>query len=62
MDWQRAKLGIHGAEGWVSGNALEGAAMTWQASEWRKDSRLELIFAEPQDEAQLQAELTACVL
>jgi len=62
MDWQRAKLVIHGEEGWVSGNALEGAAMTWQASEWRKDSRLELIFAELQDEAQLQMELTACVL
>jgi len=36
--------------------------MNWQASEWRKDSRLELIFAELQDEAQLQMELTACVL
>lgn len=62
MDWRRAKLVIHSEEGWVSGNALEGAGLNWQSSEWRKDSRLELIFAERQDEAQLQAELTACVL
>lgn len=62
MDWRRAKLVIHSEDGWVSGNALEGAALNWQASEWRKDSRLELIFAEPQDEAQLQTKLAACVL
>jgi len=62
MPWQRAKLVIHSADGWFSGNGLEGAALNWQASEWRKDSRLELIFAEPQDEAQLTTELTACLL
>ena len=62
MGWQRAKLVIHSADGWFSGNALEGAALNWQASEWRKDSRLELIFASPQDEAELQAQLVACLL
>ena len=61
MDWRRAKLVINSEGGWISGNALEGAALNWQASEWRKDSRLELIFAEPQDEAELNAALAACV-
>ncbi|MGV6397292.1 CobW family GTP-binding protein [Pseudomonas caspiana] len=62
MDWQRAKLVIHSENGWVSGNALHGAALNWQASEWRKDSRLELIFSDSQDEVELQAELAACLL
>ncbi|MBT2338623.1 MULTISPECIES: CobW family GTP-binding protein [Pseudomonas] len=58
--WKRAKLVIHGVDGWRSANALEGAALSWQASEWRQDSRLELIFDEPQDVAALQAALTNC--
>lgn len=62
MDWRRAKLVIHSEKGWVSGNALEGAVLNWQASEWRKDSRLELIFSELQDEVELQVELAACLL
>ncbi len=61
MEWQRAKLVIHSEQGWFSGNALQGAVLNWQPSEWRKDSRLELIFSEPQDEARLQEELAACI-
>lgn len=62
VGWQRAKLVIHSPQGWVSGNALDGGALDWQPSEWRRDSRLELIFAEQQDEAQLQVQLAACLL
>jgi G3E family GTPase len=61
LDWRRAKLVIHSDSGWVSGNALEGGGIAWSASEWRKDSRLELIFAEPRDEALLSAQLAGCL-
>lgn len=60
LDWKRAKLVIHSTDGWVSANALENAELSWQASEWRKDSRIELIFAEPQNIDQLQADLAGC--
>lgn len=62
FDWRRAKLVIHSEKGWVSGNALNGSSLEWASSEWRRDSRLELIFDGPQDEAALQAELAACLL
>jgi len=63
MDWRRAKAVLHGAEGWRSLNALQGQALqAWSPSEWRKDSRLELIFAEAQDEAALRADMAACRL
>lgn len=62
LDWRRAKLVIHSAQGWVSANALDGAPLHWRPSEWRRDSRLELIFSEPQDEAALSAGLEACRL
>ena len=60
--WRRAKLVLHGAGGWRSANALDGAPLQWRASEWRKDSRLELIFATAQDQARLEAGLQACRL
>ncbi|VEF13750.1 putative cibalamin biosynthesis-like protein [Pseudomonas fluorescens] len=60
LDWQRAKLVIHGVEGWVSANALENAELNWQASEWRKDSRIELIFTRAQDIEALQRGLSGC--
>ncbi|MFJ4193784.1 CobW family GTP-binding protein [Pseudomonas sp. NPDC089534] len=60
LDWRRAKLVIHRADGWRSMNALDGVLAHWQISEWRKDSRIELIFAEPQDAAGLQAGLERC--
>ncbi|OCR25613.1 cobalamin biosynthesis protein CobW [Pseudomonas syringae] len=62
LAWRRAKLVIHSPAGWFSANALEGSALEWKTSEWRKDSRLELIFSEAQDEARLQAQLVACLL
>jgi len=60
LAWRRAKLVIHSQDGWVSGNGLDGSDIQWAPSEWRKDSRLELIFAEPQDEAQLSEQLSGC--
>lgn len=60
MAWQRAKCVLHTNAGWLSGNALEGQSIHWQNTEWRKDSRLELIFTDSQNTEQLNAELAAC--
>lgn len=60
--WRRAKLVLQTNAGWLSANALEGQPLHWQNSEWRKDSRLELIFAAPREVAELQAGLRACLL
>ncbi|MDX1298640.1 MAG: GTP-binding protein, partial [Pseudomonas sp.] len=60
--WQRAKLVLHTNAGWLSANALNGQALHWQNSEWRKDSRLELIFSEAQDSAALQRGFAQCLL
>lgn len=67
LDWRRAKLVLNGADGWCSANALavqapDGRTLRWQASEWRRDSRLELIFAEAQDAVALRAGMAACRL
>lgn len=62
LDWRRAKLMLHSPEGWRSANALTGEPLLFKPSEWRKDSRLELIFNEPGDEARLKAAMTACRL
>ncbi|OIN47851.1 cobalamin biosynthesis protein CobW [Pseudomonas azotoformans] len=59
LDWRRAKLVIHSAEGWVSANAVDNGPLAWQPSEWRRDSRIELIFSEPQDVDTLQRALAA---
>ena len=58
--WRRAKLVIHSPEGWLSANAVDNGALLWQPSEWRRDSRIELIFSQPQDVAALQDALAAC--
>lgn len=58
--WKRAKLVIHSTNGWVSANALENADLHWQPSEWRRDSRIELIFAQVQDVDVLQDALAGC--
>lgn len=55
--WRRAKMVIHSPDGWFSSNLLEGHAALWKLTEWRKDSRLELIFGEPQDATALQDQL-----
>ncbi|MFJ2711372.1 CobW family GTP-binding protein [Pseudomonas sp. NPDC087346] len=60
LDWQRAKLVIHSSDGWVSANALDNAELSWQASEWRQDSRIELIFSEAQEVAALQKAMSGC--
>jgi G3E family GTPase len=62
LDWRRAKLVIHAIEGWMSANALDNAVLEWRSSEWRQDSRIELIFSEPQDIAGLQQGLDGCRL
>ena len=60
MPWRRAKCVLHTNAGWLSANALDGQSLHWQNSEWHKDSRLELIFTEAQDQQRLSAELAAC--
>ncbi len=60
LEWRRAKLVIHSTEGWVSANAVDNSTLTWKPSEWRRDSRIELIFGQPQDVAALQRALAAC--
>ncbi|MFJ4144183.1 CobW family GTP-binding protein [Pseudomonas sp. NPDC089734] len=61
LAWRRAKMVIHSRDGWFSGNALEGSDLAWLVSEWRQDSRLELIFSTVQDAATLQAQFAACL-
>ncbi|WP_448094336.1 CobW family GTP-binding protein [Pseudomonas lini] len=60
LEWRRAKLVIHGVEGWVSANAVDNSLLDWQSSEWRRDSRIELIFSEPQAVESLQRDLADC--
>ncbi|NWC08728.1 cobalamin biosynthesis protein CobW [Pseudomonas agarici] len=60
LGWIRAKWVIHSSAGWVSCNAVDNASLHWQPSEWRRDSRLELIFDQPQDIARLKADMLAC--
>lgn len=62
LAWRRAKLVLQTNAGWLSANALGGQPLHWQTSEWRKDSRLELIFSEAQDVPTLQAGLQQCRL
>ena len=62
LAWRRAKLVLQTNAGWLSANALDGQSLHWQNSEWRKDSRLELIFSEAQDVASLQAGFQQCRL
>lgn len=60
MPWRRAKCVLHTNAGWLSGNALDEQSIHWQNTEWRKDSRLELIFTAAQNQQGLTAELAAC--
>ncbi|MCY1334033.1 Zinc-binding GTPase YeiR [compost metagenome] len=62
LPWRRAKLVLQTNAGWLSANAVAGEAPHWRSSEWRQDSRLELIFAKAQDAAALQAGMAACRL
>lgn len=58
--WRRAKGVIHSVEGWQSFNGLEGSMPDWLSSDWRKDTRIELIFDQPQPQQALQAALGDC--
>jgi G3E family GTPase len=60
LSWRRAKLVLQTNAGWLSANALDGQALHWQNSEWRKDSRLELIFDQPQEAEALRRGMAAC--
>ncbi|MGE1174132.1 GTP-binding protein [Pseudomonas sp. BW7P1] len=60
VNWRRAKLVIHSLTGWESANALDNAKLEWRPSEWRKDSRIELIFDQPQRIDELQRALAGC--
>lgn len=62
LAWRRAKLVIHSSDGWVSANALDNSTLDWQPSEWRRDSRIELIFSEAQEIDSLQSALADCRL
>lgn len=62
MGWRRAKMVMHGAEGWRSANALASDPLLFKPSEWRRDSRLELIFDDPQNEKTLAAAIGTCRL
>ncbi|MBV4489171.1 CobW family GTP-binding protein [Pseudomonas oryzicola] len=58
--WRRAKAVIHTTEGWQSFNGLNGDMPIWQPSDWRRDTRIELIFDQPQSQPALQAGLSEC--
>jgi G3E family GTPase len=58
--WRRAKGVIHSTQGWRSFNGLDGVVPGWQPSDWRRDTRVELIFDQAQPEHTLQAALAAC--
>lgn len=62
LPWRRAKLVLQTNAGWLSANVLDQEAPHWRASEWRKDSRLELIFSSAQDQQALNQGLVACLL
>jgi G3E family GTPase len=62
LSWRRAKLIVHSADGWVSANALDNSVVAWQPSEWRQDSRIEVIFSAPEDVEVLQGGLAGCRL
>jgi len=60
LAWRRAKLVLQTNAGWLSANALDGQSLHWQNSEWRRDSRLELIFDQPQEVETLRRGMAAC--
>jgi G3E family GTPase len=60
--WRRAKGVIHSADGWQSFNGLDGELPQWLPSEWRKDSRIELIFEQVQPEHPLKLALAECLV
>lgn len=62
LGWHRAKLVLQTPNGAFSANALNAEPLAWRPSEWRRDSRLELIFPTPGDVAQLDAAMRQCLV
>ena len=62
LPWRRAKLVLQTNAGWLSANMLDGQPPHWRESEWRNDSRLELIFSAAQDVELLRRGFSACRL
>ncbi|EIK97446.1 putative cibalamin biosynthesis-like protein [Pseudomonas sp. M47T1] len=62
MVWRRAKGVVRTGDNWHSFNAVDNVIPALQRSEWRRDSRLELIFEGPQDEAALGDSLRECLI
>ncbi len=60
LGWRRAKLVLHTPVDWYSANAVAGAPLEFKPSEWRKDSRLELIFPAPRPVEPLAEAMAAC--
>lgn len=60
LGWRRAKLVMRDEHGWLAANALDGGPLVPQPSAWRRDSRLELIFACAQDAPALDALVQDC--
>ena len=60
--WKRAKGVIHSKDGWQSFNGLAGDLSQWQPSDWRKDSRIELIFDRPQSQSLLMDAIARCLI
>ena len=60
--WRRAKGVIHTGQGWQSFNGLDGVLPQWQPSDWRRDTRIELIFDHAQPQPALEAGLKECLM
>ena len=62
LNWRRAKLVIRASEGWFSSNSVDNSLEQWKSSEWRQDSRIELIFEGQQDLEWLRSGLENCLI
>ena len=60
LAWLRVKAVMQGSDNSCSLNAVAGQSLQWRLSEWRQDSRLELIFTQPQPVDVLSAALNQC--
>ena len=60
LGYLRAKGIVQTAEGAAACNLTPGQVIDWQPSPWRRDSRLELIFSQPQDAPALSQSLRQC--
>lgn len=61
LPWRRAKLVLRTETGWLAANAVDGSLLAFKASEWRRDSRLELIFNEEQEQEGLKRRIAYCL-